>query len=78
MSGIRVSYEDPQLWLRLGPLVKEEYDRVADMILARSVGGYDEYCEQIGRLQGLRWVLEQSREMNRREEIPVPVDEDEY
>lgn len=75
---LRPSYEDPQLWRRLGPEVERHYADTARLILEREVKTHDQYSNQMGYLAALRWVMDRSRSLNEAPPMAPQREEDEY
>jgi hypothetical protein len=70
---LRPSYEDPQLWRRLGPELERHYAEIAQIILTKAVKTHEQYCHQMGYIEALQWVMDQSRALNK----PAPEEREE-
>lgn len=57
------SYDDPGLWPRLGKRIGEELESRADAVLSGKVKSLENYREQLGWIAGLRWVLNEARDL---------------
>lgn len=62
-DSLRPSYEDPQLWRRLGPKV-ERLAELAEIVLTHKARNYEDYVHHMGELKALRWVVETSHNLN--------------
>ncbi len=64
-SDHRPRYEDPQLWLRLGPRIVAHCDQKMDELASTFIQSHEVYARRFGYLEGLRWVLAEARELNK-------------
>lgn len=61
------SYDDPELWFRLEPVIRDEMTRVIGAICETTLQSYEAYREKIGFLRGLDFVMREAAHLTRRE-----------
>lgn len=67
--SIDTAYEDPDLWPRLAPLIREEQAKSAHKMVNGMCKTMDSYTESVGRHRALQWVLDMAKQLN---EPPAP------